>query len=143
MNTLVKKFPAMIKKLDKNDIVLLSRYIKGGGDKRSRLRVISSKLINLFSRIILSNKIKDYTSSLFIMNKKTLRYSLPIAYGHGEFFIEFLYKAVKNELKILEVPYVQPADYESVSKTAPNIIKFFRLGFSYFFRILITRFRNN
>ena len=124
MNTLIKKFPLMIKKLNQNDIVLLSRYIKSGGDNRSSLRVLSSKLINLFSRIILSNKIKDYTSSIFVMNRNALEKTIPIAYGHGEFFIEFLYKGLKNNLKILEMPYIQPADYESISKTAPNVLRF-------------------
>lgn len=143
MNTLIKKFPLMIKKLNQNDIVLLSRYIKSGGDKRSSLRVLSSKLINLFSRIILSNKIKDYTSSIFVMNRNALEKTIPIAYGHGEFFIEFLYKGLKNNLKILEMPYIQPADYESISKTAPNVLRFFKLGFLYFFRILIIKFRSN
>ena len=85
MNTLIKKFPLMIKKLNKNDIVLLSRYIKGGGDKRSKLRVLSSKLINLFARIILSNKIKDYTSSIFIMNKALLVILCPLHMGMENF----------------------------------------------------------
>ena len=142
MNTLIKKFPLMIKKLNQNDIVLLSRYIKSGGDKRSSLRVLSSKLINLFSRIILSNKIKDYTSSIFVMNRNALEKTIP-SIRTWRVFIEFLYKGLKNNLKILEMPYIQPADYESISKTAPNVLRFFKLGFLYFFRILIIKFRSN
>ena len=37
----------------------LSRFVKNGNDERSKLRVMSSKLINLFCRLILSNKIKE------------------------------------------------------------------------------------
>ena len=34
---------------------------------------------------------------------------IPISYGHGELFIEFLYKAHKKGIKILEILYVRPA----------------------------------
>ena len=33
MNSLVPKLPEMIKNLEKNEIVLLSRYVDGGGDE--------------------------------------------------------------------------------------------------------------
>ena len=48
MPQLVSLFDEMKKKLDTNDLVLLSRYVDGGGDQRSSLRVLSSKLINFF-----------------------------------------------------------------------------------------------
>ena len=132
----------MIKKLDTYDIVLLSRYVEGGGDQRSSMRILSSKMINYFCRLVLGSEIKDYTSSIFLMKKEVLKYGVPIAYGHGEFFIEFLYKVKKNGMKICELPYVQPPDQEG-SKTASSIIRFFSLGFSYLIRIMITRFRKN
>ena len=66
MGDLIKFFPAMIKDLDDNDIILLSRYVEHGSDNRSKLRVISSKLINFFCRIVLSDKIKDYTNLDYI-----------------------------------------------------------------------------
>lgn len=142
MPQLTHHFNQMIKKLETYDIVLLSRYVNGGGDQRSPMRVFSSKFINFFCRLILGNEIRDYTSSIFLMRKKVLKYGVPIAYGHGEFFIEFLYKTKKNGMKICELPYIQPPDYEG-SKTASSILRFFSLGFSYFVRILIARFRKN
>tara|TARA_B100000575_G_C23134364_1_gene658622 strand:- start:1229 stop:1924 length:696 start_codon:yes stop_codon:yes gene_type:complete len=142
MPQLVTRFKEMITKLDKYDVVLLSRYVDGGGDQRSKIRILSSKIINIFCRIILGSEIKDYTSSIFIMRKEVLNYGIPIAYGHGEFFIEFLYKIKKNGMKIYELPYVQPPDLEG-SKTASSYLRFLSLGFSYFIRIIITRFRKN
>ena len=132
----------MIKKLDSYDLVLLSRYIAGGGDQRSKMRVLSSKTINFICRFFLGNEIKDYTSSIFLMNRNVLIHGVPIAYGHGEFFIEFLYKIKKNGIKILEIPYIQPPDVEG-SKTATSIIRFLTLGLSYLIRILIIKFRKN
>ena len=142
MPQLTHHFNEMIKKLDTYDVVLLSRYIEGGGDERTKLRILSSKIINFICRLILDKDIKDYTSSIFLMRKEVLNYGVPIAYGHGEFFIEFLYKIKKNGMKICELPYVQPPDVEG-SKTASSILRFFTLGFGYLIRILITRFRKN
>lgn len=142
MPQLTHHFKEMEKKLEHYDLVLLSRYVEGGGDQRSKLRILSSQLINLFCRFMLGNQIKDYTSSIFLMRREVLKNGIPIAYGHGEFFIEFLYKIRKNGVKICEIPYVQPPDAEG-SKTASSIIRFFSIGLSYLARIVITRFRKN
>ena len=142
MPQLTYHFKEMINKLDSYDVVLLSRYIEGGGDQRSKMRILSSKIINFICRLFLGSGIKDYTSSIFIMKRNVLIHGVPIAYGHGEFFIEFLYKIKKNGMKICELPYVQPPDLEG-SKTASSIIRFFNLGLSYLIRILIIRFRKN
>ena len=112
MPQLTKYFEEMKIKLDEFDFVLLSRYVEGGGDQRSSLRILSSRILNSFCRIILGNEIKDYTSGIFLMKREVLNKGVPIAYGHGEFFIEFLYKLKKNNVKILELPYVQPPDEE-------------------------------
>ena len=41
----------MINKLDSYDVILLSRYVKGGGDQRSKMRILSSKIINFICRL--------------------------------------------------------------------------------------------
>ena len=94
------------------------------------------------SKVTLDNEIKDYTSSIFLMRRNVLKFGVPIAYGHGEFFIEFLYKVKKNGMKIYELPYIQPPDAEG-SKTASSILRFFTLGLGYLTRIMIARFRKN
>ena len=142
MPELFKKVPLMISELERNDLVILSRYVSGGKDQRSNLRVLSSKVINWICRLFLSNEIKDYTSSIFLMHRNVLNYGVPITYGHGEFFIEFLYKIKKNGMKIYELPYIQPPDAEG-SKTASSILRFFTLGLGYLTRIMIARFRKN
>ena len=143
MAILAKRLPEMLKLLETNDIVILSRYVEGGKDQRSSLRVLSSQIINFFCRIILTNKIKDYTSGVFLMKRDVILSAVPIATGHGEFFIEFLYKALKEDRKIIEIPYIQPPDIEGRSKTFSSFIRFIHLGFNYFIRIIQTLFIRN
>ena len=53
MGDVVRKFPEMLKILEDSDIVVLSRYVAGGDDKRNRIRVIASYMLNKFSIFIL------------------------------------------------------------------------------------------
>ena len=62
--------------------------------------------------------------------------TVPIATGHGEFFIEFIYKANKAGLKITELHYSHPPDTENMSKTASSIFRFCFYGFRYFLRAI-------
>ena len=143
MGSLAERFPEMLRQLEKNDIVILSRYVDGSVDHRAKHRVLTSQLINFFCRLILGNQIKDYTTGIFLMRREVLLSSVPIATGHGEFFIEFIYKAHKAGMKIVELPYVHPPDIEGMSKTAANAFRFCYLGSRYFIRIIQSLFRRN
>ena len=140
MSEVAVKFPEMIGELkSNNDIVVLSRYVQGGGDNRILLRNFSSKYFNFFCRMVLRTPIKDFTSSIFLMKRKVLDEVTFLGYGHGEFFMEFLYNAHKKGFKIKEVPYIQDKDEDlSNSKSASNLFKFFYLGLMYILRIIAT-----
>jgi hypothetical protein len=85
---------------------------------------------------MLTRSIKDFTSSIFLMKRKIINEVTILGYGHGEFFIEFLYKVYKKGFKIKEISYVQKKDKDiKNSKSAPNLIKYFYLGFVYVLRI--------
>tara|TARA_Y100000768_G_scaffold344726_1_gene291167 strand:- start:280 stop:978 length:699 start_codon:yes stop_codon:yes gene_type:complete len=140
---LAKKIPLMIKNLEKDNIVIMSRYVEGGADFRSKKRILTSKIVNYFCRFFLNSKIKDYTSGIFAIKKEMLINVSPICYGHGEYFIEFVYKASKLNYDIVELPYQQPADIEGISKTTGSLFRFFVLGINYFIRIIIAKFRIN
>ena len=91
---------------------------------------------NKFSKLILRSKINDLSSGIFLMKREVLNDVVPVAKGHGEFMMEFLYKAEKKGNKIIEIPYIQPIDIEGHSKSFPNIAKFLYLGFFYLVRII-------
>ena len=80
---------------------------------------------------------------MFVMKRSVLETVVPIAYGHGEFFIEFIYRAYKKGNKIIEIPISQPPDKENISKTTSGALRFCSTGFSYFFRILNSLFRKD
>ena len=65
-----------------------------------------------------------------------------LGYGHGEFFIEFLYNAYKKGFKILEIPFIQKKDQNTFdSKSAPNLFKFLYHGTMYVLRVFVAIFR--
>ncbi len=143
MSEVAPSFPKMINELrGDSDIIILSRYVNGGGDNRVLLRKLSSKYFNIFCGIILRSPIKDFTSSIFLMKRKVLDEVTFLGYGHGEFFLEFLHNAYKKDFKIKEIPYIQNKDEDIInSKSASSLIKFLYLGLMYFFRILSTLVR--
>ena len=145
MGELTPRFIEMTEELKlNNDLVILSRYIVGGGDKRNLIRVLCSKYFNILCRIILTPTIKDFTSSIFLMKRQIINEVTFLGYGHGEFFIEFLYKVHKKGFKIKEIPYVQKKDQDLTnSKSAPNLAKFFYLGFIYILRIFSSIMRRD
>ena len=143
MSEVAPKFPEMIQALQSNnDIIVLSRYVEGGGDDRVLLRTFTSKYFNLLCRLVLRTPIKDYTSSIFLMKRKILDEVTFIGYGHGEFFLEFLYNVHKKGFKIKEIPYIQNKDEDIInSKSAASLVKFFYLGIMYIIRIISTLVR--
>ena len=136
MSSVVKLFPQMINELQSNDLVILSRFLKGGKDERNFVRKWSSYILNKITKFVLRSKINDLSSGIFVMKRAVLLDTLPIASGHGEFMIEFLYNAERKGNIIKELAYTQPIDEEGNSKSYPNIFKFSLLGFFYFVRIL-------
>ena len=146
MKSAAEKLPEMIDHLNNNDIVLLSRYVEGGNDERDKLRSLASKILNWVYQLTLSKEIKDYTSGMFVMKRDVLLKAIPNCFGHGEFFVEFIYKAHKRGVKIYELPFVQPSDLEGHikrSKTASSLLHFIHLGFYYISVIFHAHTRRN
>ena len=143
MKSAAAKLPEMIDQLNNNDVVLLSRYVEGGDDKRDKLRSFASRFLNWIYQLTLSKKIKDYTSGMFVMKRDVLLVAIPNCFGHGEFFVEFIYKTHKRGMKIYELPFIQPPDLEKRSKTASSLLHFIHLGFHYIGVIFHARTRRN
>ena len=51
---------------------------------------------------------------------------------------------IKKGFSVNEIPYIQKKDDEDGNTTtSPNLFRFFILGYFYFLRVIITRFRRN
>ena len=129
-------FISSLNKMSDCDAIIFSRYVKGGNDERSFLRKFSSYYLNLFCRILLSSKVRDYSSCTFIIKKEVLQDVQPINTRYANFIIEFVFDLIKKNKNIYEMPYVQKKLTELNSKSASNYYIFFKNGFLYFFTIL-------
>ena len=134
--------PKMVFLLKDYDVVVGSRYTKGGKDNRSFIRVTTSRLINLFANIILNFKVLDYDSGFIAAKREVLDKVRFNPSGHGEYCIEFLYKCTRKKYKVKEVGYVFTERKLGESKTAQYIYSVFLYGIHYINRIIKVRLKN-
>jgi dolichol-phosphate mannosyltransferase len=134
--------PLMIEKLQDYDVVIGSRYAKGGQDVRPWIRVVASRLINGLATFVLGYGIMDYDSGFIIMKRQVLDRVTLMPTGYGSYFVEFIYACCKKGLKVLEVPYKFNDRIKGTSKSAPSVWQFLVAGMSYGIRIFIARLRH-
>jgi len=135
-----EKVPMLIKKLDLGaDITIGSRYVKGGKDSRPKIRQITSYLFNIYTQLVLGHGVKDYDSGFIAVKSKVFKSFKFPAYGYGEYFIEFVYKAAKKGFKIVEVGYNNIDRIKGESKTAENIFVLFKYGIQYGIKVIKLR----
>lgn len=119
--------PELVKGLNQADLVIASRFIKGGG-MEDKARYFFTLLFNLFLRYVLSFPTTDNMSGFFAIKKEKLR-QLPLAkifQGYGEYHLRLVFLAKKENLKIKEIPvYYQKRSY---GQSKSNL---FRLFFKY------------
>jgi dolichol-phosphate mannosyltransferase len=122
--------PILLSVREDADIVVASRFVKGGSMKGSAYRVIISKMINKTIRFLLNSKIRDLTGGFQLMSKSVLN-KLDINAWGGEYDIELLIKAERRGFKIVEVPFTYTHRKYNKSKTS-----IFKDGFRYLKTIL-------
>lgn len=112
-------------KLESNDIVIGSRYIKGGGIRNWKpFRLLLSKGASVYTQIVLGWPIKDPTTSFVGFQTKSLK-QLPYEkirtkdYG---FPSELKYMAYKNKYVITEIPIIFTDRREGKSKMSKSVI---------------------
>ena len=131
--------PKMISLLKDYDVVVGSRYAEGGKDDRSFVRVVTSRLINLFANIILNFKVLDYDSGFVAARKNVIDDVKFNPQGHGEYCIEFLYNCTRKGYNVKEIGYVFTERKLGESKTSQYIYSVFIYGINYIGRIVKIR----
>jgi dolichol-phosphate mannosyltransferase len=121
------------------DIIVASRYVKGGSDnKKEKTRVLASRIFNKAARFILKTKTQDLTSGYIIARREVFN-SLRIGGLYGEYSIKFLYQAEKKKMRIKELPYTCLSRAGGTSKTSGNIFVFLKYGLIYLFTVFKLR----
>jgi len=126
------------------DIVVNSRYVVGGEDVRegkgTLLQRVLSWILNRVTWLLLGTSFKDYTSG-FIAVKADVVKSLGLRGDYGEYFIDFIYRAMKKNEKILELPYKNEPRMAGESKTGNNLFDYAKLGMQYIFTLVTLRIK--
>ncbi len=133
--------PRMIERLDDHDVVIGSRYAEGGSDNRHRLRVLASRCINRFARIVLGYGIRDYDSGFVVLRRTVFDKVSIIPTGYGAYFIEFIYTCCRKGLRVTELGYAFTDRTHGVSKSFPSLWRFGWTGLGYVLRIITARLR--
>jgi dolichol-phosphate mannosyltransferase len=122
INQLINKL-----KSEKLDIVIASRFIKGGG-MEDKLRFFLTKLFNQFLRLFLAFPSTDNASGYYAIKSNVLR-QMPldqIFIGYGEYHLRLVYLAKKMNLRMGEFPVFYRKRQYGMSKS-----KLLSMFFSY------------
>ena len=131
--------PAMLSGLGEYDMVLASRYVAGGGDRRGRLRVATSRMLNGLAHVVLSDAVKDFANGVVVMRRPVFDKAIPVPAGYGEYFIRFLYVCLVKGVRVKEHPYILEDRKDGVSKSSGSFISFLGHGFHYCMAIFRAR----
>jgi len=115
-----EKLLEMIQTSQAADIVIGSRYVKGGGldDKWPIWRKALSSFGNTYARVILGSRVQDMTGGFRLWKREVVE-AIPLdrIYSSGYvFMVEMLYVAEKMGFKIVEVPIYFAERQYGVSK---------------------------
>ena len=121
-----EKIPELIRTVkDGYDLVIASRYVKGGGQKGwSRRRVITSKGANWLARFVLQLGVKDVTTGFRAMNARaaTELVNSTLSSSGFSFQLEAI-KILKDKgMKITEIPFVFESRAHGESKLSRSEI---------------------
>jgi dolichol-phosphate mannosyltransferase len=132
--------PTMLEALQTCDVVIGSRYVRGGKDDRIFSRVLTSRLVNGLASLVLGHGIRDYDSGFILMHRYVLNSVSLMPAGYGAYFIEFIYACRRKGLTVAEMPYTFTDRAKGQSKSNVNLFQFGLAGLGYVTRILRVRF---
>jgi dolichol-phosphate mannosyltransferase len=115
------------------DVAIASRYAPGGRDARDSVaRILASRAINAFGTLCLGGPVRDWTSG-FVAARRAALQQVPIRADHvyGDYCIDFLHRACRRGLRVVEVPYSCVERRAGTTKTSPSPRRFAALGLRY------------
>ena len=120
-----KALPALLEAAEHHDVVIGSRYVKGGSiPKWSMTRLMLSRGGNQYASLLLGLGVKDATAGYRVYSKKALElidFQHVSADGYG-FQIEMTYRARRGGASIVEVPIAFTDRTQGESKMSSVIV---------------------
>lgn len=121
-----KYIPDFLRASDEADLVLGTRYIRGGGTEGwGPARQLISRAGNIYARTVLGLPFHDLTGGFKCFRREVLA-SLDLDAVRSEgyaFQIELTYRAHRKGFRIVEVPIVFPDRTRGKSKMSGNIVR--------------------
>jgi dolichol-phosphate mannosyltransferase len=139
-----KVIPRLVAATADAEVAVASRYAPGGRDARhSAARVLASRAINAFGTLWLGGPVRDWTSG-FVAARRSALLRVPIHPDHvyGDYCIDFLHRACRAGLRVVEVPYACVERRAGTTKTSPSLRRFAALGLTYARTILRLRWES-
>ena len=138
-----EKIPQMLYMLEQGyDIVVNSRYTIGGGEERigkgGFLQLFLSRVLNWSVRFMLKPSFSDYTSG-FVAVRREVFSEMDLRGDYGEYFVDFIYRAIRLNYRICELPYKAMPRRTGESKTGNNLMQYAKRGWKYFWVVLQLR----
>ena len=135
--------PQMLSKLDQGfDVVVNSRYMAGGGEKRvgqgGALQKFLSTMLNWAARFILVPSFTDYTSGFISVRREVLQ-AVPLRGDYGEYFVDFIFRVLRKNYRVCELPYTAMPRRSGESKTGAHLLQYLNRGRKYLFAIIRLR----
>ena len=115
-----REIPVMLNKIKNgHDVVIGSRYVKGGKVEEKRIfNVIASKIAGILAKIGYGVNIADFTNGYRMFRKEVYESIKMCDYSTGNVFLaEFIYYAHKNGFKVTEIPTTFVERSEGETKT--------------------------
>jgi len=128
--------PVLFNRRIDHDVVIASRYTKGGNSDNNKALILMSKIVNVMYSVVLNIKCKDVSNSYKLYREDLLK-DLKLHCKNFDIVEELLFKLsrMNRNLKICEVPYVFKA--RMFGHTKRNLVAFM---FSFAFTLLKLRF---
>jgi dolichol-phosphate mannosyltransferase len=138
-----ERIPQMLYMLGQGfDVVVNSRYTIGGGEERSGkgglLQLTLSRILNWGVRFLLYPTFSDYTSG-FVSVRRSVLEALPLRGDYGEYFVDFIFRALHARYRVCELPYWAMPRYSGESKTGTTFRQYWRRGKKYLWTVIRLR----
>ncbi len=117
--------PAMMKALEGADLVLGSRYVRGGGVRNwGVLRRLISRGGSLYSQMVLGVGVHDLTGGFKLFRRELLeKLGLDTVRSNGySFQIEMTYRALRRGYRVVEVPIIFEDRQVGKSKLSRQVV---------------------